>query len=436
MDRRSFIKKAGVAGTVGAASLATPALSQGIKEMTIVSTWPRDFPGLGISAQRLAARITQLSEGKLTTKYFAAGERVGAFDSFDEVRNGNSNAYIAADYYWKGKHPGFAYYTSVPFGMTTPEWNAWIKFKGGQELWDELSAEFGLKAITGSGDEINTGVYTSKGVVGYDLTRLLIGSEGTMAIITEATLKLTPLAQCTRTLQAIYRDIHSAAAAVSSIMAQPIVPCALEFIDKAAINMIRNYADIELPDAGAMLMIEVDGNEENMEFASRAIETAARNSGLLQINTAQSEQERQALWRTRKALSPALRKIAPKKINEDVVVPVSRIPALLEGLEKLSQQYAIPIVNFGHAGNGNIHVNLLVDPGNHQQMQNAQRCLSDVFDLVLSLNGTLSGEHGVGLEKKDFVGREIEPATLALMKKIKQQFDPNNILNPGKMLPD
>ncbi len=163
MDRRSFIKKAGVAGTVGAAAtLATPALSQGIKEMTIVSTWPRDFPGLGISAQRLAARITELSEGKLTTKYFAAGERVGAFDSFDEVRNGNSNAYIAADYYWKGKHPGFAYYTAVPFGMTTPEWNAWIKFAGGQELWDELSGEFGLKAISCGGTGTQAGGWFNK----------------------------------------------------------------------------------------------------------------------------------------------------------------------------------------------------------------------------------------------------------------------------------
>ncbi len=294
----------------------------------------------------------------------------------------------------------------------------------------------GLKAITGAGEAIATGVCTSKGVVGYDLTRLLIGSEGTLAIITEATLQLTPLAQCTRTLQAIYTDIQSAAAAVSSIMAQPLIPCALEFIDRAAINMIRDYANLELPEAGALLMIEVDGNEESMEYATQAIETAARNSGLISIRSAHNEAERQALWRTRKALSPALRKIAPKKINEDVVVPVSAIPALLGGLEKVSQRYAIPIVNFGHAGNGNIHVNLLVDPDDRIQMQNAERCLSDVFDLVLSLHGTLSGEHGVGLEKKNFVAREIEPATLDLMRRIKQQFDPNNIMNPGKMLPD
>lgn len=147
MDRRSFITKAGLIGSVGATGLATPAIAQSTTKLNIVSTWPRDFPGLGVSAQRLAARITELSDGKIETEYFAAGERVGAFDVFDDVASGNSQAYIAADYYWIGKHPAFAYFTSVPFGMTTPEWNAWIKFKGGQELWDEISGEFNLKAL-------------------------------------------------------------------------------------------------------------------------------------------------------------------------------------------------------------------------------------------------------------------------------------------------
>ncbi|MDU8927653.1 TRAP transporter substrate-binding protein [Alisedimentitalea sp. MJ-SS2] len=146
MERRKFLK--GAALGAGAAALATPAIAQGGKQLTIVSTWPRDFPGLGISAQRLAARIAQLGNGAFNVEYFAAGERVGAFDSFDEVASGNSQAYIAADYYWVGKHPAFAYFTSVPFGMTTVEWNAWIKFAGGQALWDKVSGEFGLKAFT------------------------------------------------------------------------------------------------------------------------------------------------------------------------------------------------------------------------------------------------------------------------------------------------
>jgi TRAP-type mannitol/chloroaromatic compound transport system substrate-binding protein len=152
MKRRDFIKSGAVAGAAAAATGATitsaPAIAQSKTELVIVSSWPRDFPGLGVSAQRLAARITELSEGKINTQYFAAGERVGAFDVIDEVASGNSQAYISADYYWKGKHPAFAFFTAVPFGMIQPEWNAWIKFKGGQELWDELSGEFGIKPIT------------------------------------------------------------------------------------------------------------------------------------------------------------------------------------------------------------------------------------------------------------------------------------------------
>jgi TRAP-type mannitol/chloroaromatic compound transport system substrate-binding protein len=148
VERRKFIKTATVTGAgVAAATIAAPAIAQSRKEMVIVSAWPRDFPGLGISAQRFAKRVTEVSNGAIQTKYFAAGERVGAFDSFDEVASGNAQAYIAAEYYWKGKHPAFAFFTAVPFGMTTIEWNAWIKFMGGQQLWDELSAGFGLKAL-------------------------------------------------------------------------------------------------------------------------------------------------------------------------------------------------------------------------------------------------------------------------------------------------
>lgn len=295
---------------------------------------------------------------------------------------------------------------------------------------------FGLRAVTGEGKSIRTGVYTTKGVVGYDLTRLLIGSEGTLAIITEATLKLTPLPQTKRTVQILYRHIDSAARAVSAIMAQPVVPYAVEFMDGKAIAMIRDYSDADLPaEAGAMLMIEVDGSEASIQHDLDAVCAAADNDGLLQLNRAETEQAIQALWQTRKALSPALRTIAPKKINEDVVVPVSNIPALINGLTALSEQYGITIVNFGHAGNGNIHVNLLANPDNKEEMQRAHQCLDDVFTLVLELDGTLSGEHGVGIEKQEFVGREIDPITLELMRRIKQDFDPKGILNPGKMFP-
>jgi D-lactate dehydrogenase len=295
----------------------------------------------------------------------------------------------------------------------------------------------GLRAVTGRGDLFKTGVATTKGVVGYDLTRLLIGSEGTLAIITEATLKLTPLAEAKRTLQAIYRDIHSAAEAVSRIMAQPVTPCALEFMDGTAIAMVRDYADLGLPgDAGALLMIEVDGPLAGIEASTAQVSAAAQLAGCLQIDVADTADAVERLWQTRKALSPALRNVAPKKINEDVVVPVSRIPDLVGGLERLSGEFGVKIVNFGHAGNGNIHVNLLVDPDDPEQMAAADPCLDAVFDLVLSLDGSLSGEHGIGWVKRQFVDRELDPTSLRLMAAIKRQFDPDNILNPGVGLPD
>jgi D-lactate dehydrogenase len=294
----------------------------------------------------------------------------------------------------------------------------------------------GLIAVTGNGDEIHTGTYTTKGVVGYDLTRLLIGSEGTLAIVTQATLKLTPLPESRRTLQAVYDSVRAAAAAVSRLMAQPVTPCALEFMDAQAIEMIRNYSQAKLPQgAGALLMIELDGPEAAMEAAVAKISEAARGEGLLSLAAAKTKDEAAALWATRKALSPALRNIAPNKLNEDVVVPVSRIPELIDGLEKLSREFGIPIVNFGHAGNGNIHVNLLYDTQDPQQERNALPCLSKVFDLVLALGGTLSGEHGIGMAKRDYINRAIDPVTLDLMRAIKRQFDPRGILNPDKIFP-
>lgn len=166
MERRKFLRGAAIAGA--GASLAAPAVAQGTKTLTIVSTWPRDFPGLGLSAQRLAQRITDLSQGAITTEYFAAGERVGAFDVFDEVASGNSQAYIAAEYYWVGKHPGYAYFTAVPFGMTAPETNAWIKYAGGQELWDEIAGEFGLKALLAGSTGTQAGGWFNKEIESAD----------------------------------------------------------------------------------------------------------------------------------------------------------------------------------------------------------------------------------------------------------------------------
>jgi D-lactate dehydrogenase len=291
----------------------------------------------------------------------------------------------------------------------------------------------GLTCVTGNGETLKTGANTTKSVVGYDLTRLIIGSEGTLAIITQATLKLTPLAEAKRTLQATYNSVEAAATAVAKIMAQPITPCALEFMDGMAISLVKDNAKLILPTAAqALLMIEVDGDQSSLDAIAKKVADSASVDGLIDIHIAKTTEQVKQLWAARKALSPSLRKVAPKKINEDVVVPVSHIPKLINGLQMLSERYQIPIVNFGHAGNGNIHVNLLVQL---EQLETAKTCLSDVFKLVISLNGSLSGEHGIGLEKRDFISLELDSIAISIMKKIKMQFDPNNLLNPDKVFP-
>jgi D-lactate dehydrogenase len=292
----------------------------------------------------------------------------------------------------------------------------------------------GLKAITGDGNTLKVGVKTTKGVVGYDLTRLLIGSEGTLGIITEATLKLTPIPEAKRTMALYYRDVTSAAEAVSKIMAQPVIPCGLEFMDTASIDMIREYSDVEMPNnAGAMLILELDGSKTQLEADVQAVLNAAKHAGLFETFVAKSNEQVKAIWATRKALSPALKNVAPKKINEDVVVPVANIPKLVARLQMLSEEFKIKIVSFGHIGNGNLHVNLMYDPANSEQNKNAPLCLEAVFDAVIELEGTLSGEHGIGLAKLPFVHKELSPQVLHTMRQIKQVFDPKGILNPGKI---
>lgn len=294
----------------------------------------------------------------------------------------------------------------------------------------------GLLAVTGAGELIRTGSRTTKGAVGYDLTRLLVGSEGTLALIVEATLKLTPLPAARRTLRASYASVAAAARAVARVMAQPATPCVLEFMDGRAVELVAARG-VALP-AGtrALLLIEADGDPATIGAAVDAIAQAATVDGLVALERADDEAAIAALWAARKTLSPALRDVAPIKINEDVVVPVSKLPALVDGLDALSGASGIPIVNFGHAGNGNLHVNLMVDPADPRQAAAAPGTLARVFDLVLALGGTLSGEHGIGLAKRDFMPRAIEPATLALMRAIRRAFDPDGILNPGKLLPD
>ncbi|KZC23487.1 dimethylmenaquinone methyltransferase [Rhodanobacter thiooxydans] len=292
----------------------------------------------------------------------------------------------------------------------------------------------GLRAVAGTGAGFVAGTHTTKDSTGYDLTRLLVGSEGTLALVTEATLKLTPRPPVVRSLRATYRDTASAAQAVARIMAQPVTPAALEFMDALALKLARDHApDADVPQAGALLLIEVDGTPETVGFAQDAVARAARGEGLVALDIAADAGENAALWAARKALSFAQRTVTEHKINEDVAVPVSRLPALVDGAQALAAKHAVPLVCFGHAGNGNLHVNLL--PRDVDEIERAYAALPELFALVLALGGTLSGEHGIGLVKREFMPLALEPATLGLMRDIKAAFDPDGILNPGKLLP-
>ena len=293
-----------------------------------------------------------------------------------------------------------------------------------------------LTAVTGAGELITSGTATTKGSTGLDLHRLLVGSEGTLALIVEATLRLTPAPPARRALRAIYRDVSSAAQAVARLMAQPVTPSMLEFMDAHAVRLARDVGGADLPpDAGALLMIEADGDEARLPHDIEALMRAAGGDGLVSLDDAADEAARTRLWAARKALSPALRTLAPGKINEDVVVPVSRIPQLVDGVQALAREFDLPIVCFGHAGNGNLHVNLMYDPADAAQSQRAHAALARVFALAISLDGTLSGEHGIGLAKRDFMPQAVDAPTLALMRQLKSVFDPDGILNPGKLLP-
>jgi D-lactate dehydrogenase (quinone) len=295
----------------------------------------------------------------------------------------------------------------------------------------------GLTAVIGTGETIHTGIFTNKGVVGYDFTRLLIGSEGTLGIVTAVTLKLLPLPPESRIIRALYRTLEGAALAVAQMTRQPVIPSALEFIDGNCLNLLREHYDPNLSsDAHAMLMIEADGDKEDIQHQIDRLKIAAKTDDLLSLEVAETAEQAEAFWKMRKSLSPTLRKLSPHKINEDVVVPVSKMPEFIRHIDGLSKKYAFTIVNFGHAGNGNIHVNILADPNDPIMGPKAKACLNEVFDYVISLKGTLSGEHGVGIEKRDYVAKEIDPVTLNLMKRIKSQFDPKDILNPGKLFPE
>lgn len=307
----------------------------------------------------------------------------------------------------------------------------------------------GLEAVLPTGEIIHTGGRTVKNVVGYDITQLLVGSEGTLAIVTQIILRLVPLPPARTTIRALFTSVGDATKAVTRLVSEGLVPAALELIDKASLDAIRQHrhqadgsddalstTDLEIPpETGALLLVELDG------FPTAVSEESARVTRLCattatDVRTAESALERDALWAARRGLSLALRALAPRKINHDVVVPKGAIPDLFDAVAEIQAAVRLPMPSFGHAGDGNIHVNILVDPADAEAMRRAKQAERALFERVIALRGSISGEHGIGFSKAGFIDLELEPDCLALMRRLKDAFDPHGILNPGKIFPD
>jgi glycolate oxidase len=296
----------------------------------------------------------------------------------------------------------------------------------------------GLEAVLPTGEIVETGGKVVKNVVGYDLTQLLVGSEGTLAIITKIILRLIPLPPVQATLRATFRDVESAVAAVVNIIRARVLPAALELVDGESLDAVAQSLGVRsLAPKGtaALLLLELDGVHAAVQEEARRVEDSCRQAGATEVLRARDDAERRELWRVRRELSLSLRLIAPLKLNHDVVVPKGRIPELFALVARLRQEYALRIPLFGHAGDGNIHVNIMLDPADGDALARAHAAERVLFEGVVALEGSISGEHGIGFAKAPFLTIELSAEEIALMRRVKAAFDPNGILNPGKIFP-
>jgi glycolate oxidase len=292
----------------------------------------------------------------------------------------------------------------------------------------------GLEVVTATAEVIRTGGKTVKNVVGFDLTGLMCGSEGMLGIITEATLKLLPMPEATSTVRANFHSMEAACRVLTKFTPLGLLPMAMEVIDKYCVEAVeQNFAFGLSKDANAILLVAVDGSREEVERQAAIVERVISENGGFDVVRARSKEEEDKLWDVRRAISPSLMKYGTLKINEDVVVPRSKVPELVAEIEEIGRRHNTFVANFGHAGDGNIHVNFVVDRDDADAVQRARQCVAETFQLSVDLGGTISGEHGIGYVKAPYLNYAIDRPTLEIMKAIKKVFDPNGILNPGKM---
>jgi len=292
----------------------------------------------------------------------------------------------------------------------------------------------GLEAVLPNGDIIRTGGKLAKDVAGYDLTRLFVGSEGTLCVITEATLKLIPMPETRKTMLALYQDLSAAARSVSKIIANKIIPTTLEFLDQATLKVVEDYAQIGLPtDVQAVLLIEQDGPPEVVDRDIRKIAEVCKQENAVSIQIAATEEEAMALRTARRAALSAIARLAPTTILEDATVPRSEIANMVKAINEITEKYNLTICTFGHAGDGNLHPTCATDARDHEEMERVEKAFAEIFEKAIELGGTITGEHGVGAMKAPYLEWKLKKEGIAAMMGIKQAFDPNNIMNPGKV---
>ncbi len=292
-----------------------------------------------------------------------------------------------------------------------------------------------LRAVLPNGDVIRAGKRTIKDVAGYNVAGILIASEGTLAVITEITLKLIPKPKYVKSYMGIFPDVEAAMNAVFKSLAEGANPVAMEFLDALVVKAVKEKLGIELPEeAGALLIGDVDGNvPEEVDFQLKVLEESFRTNGAQEFRVAEDPAEREKIWKGRRGASPSITLYGSKKLNEDISVPRSMLPKALKEIYAIGEKYGLVVPCFGHAGDGNIHVNVMVDGSDPEELEKGHKAIREIFELVVELGGTLSGEHGIGLSKAEFMEIAFSPAELQLFKSIKKAFDPNGILNPGKM---
>ncbi len=292
-----------------------------------------------------------------------------------------------------------------------------------------------IRAVLPNGDIIKAGKRTIKDVAGYNIAGILIASEGTLAVLTEITLKLIAKPKMTKTAMGVFPTVREAMEAVYKTMASGVTPVAMEFLDNLTVRAVEETFHKGLPtDVGAILVTDVDGNlEPDLDFQLAQIEKVFRENGCSEFRIARDEKEAADIWFARRNASQSLSVYGSKKINEDVTVPRAVLPQLLEKFYAIADKYDINIPCFGHTGDGNVHTNVMVDGSDPKQVEIGYKAIEEVFQATIDLGGTLSGEHGIGLAKAPYMSMAFTPEEMNLFKAIKKAFDPNNILNPAKM---